>query len=170
MKKELRFEKMIMIFSIVITIICVGIIVAFFFLHKGKHDATKKEYPINNLVNRNEKLTKEHCLDDFCLRNISLAYYKDSPSSVSGDLINKSNDVKDICFKISFKTVGIEDTSDFDICYYETKPNEILPVETYFEEDQKNLVYAEDYSLSYLTEEERKVFDKKREEERTIKE
>lgn len=149
MKKK-RKLKLIITVIIIIVIIIVG---AYLIFHKEEKKEKKKGYPIKNIVNKD--LGDEHCLDDFCLKNMTIAYYKDSISSIYAELINKSGEIKDICLKISFKTKGIEKTFDYSTCYLKADPNKENPIETYFGEEEKDVVFANSYQISYLTPEEK---------------
>ncbi len=111
-------------------------------------------YPIENITNNDEVLTKEHCLDNMCINNMTIYYNKNNISSVSGMLTNKSEDTMDACFKVKFTVPGHEETIDYNICNFDLKPNDEVPIETYFNEEQKDLVFASNYTLEYLNDEE----------------
>ena len=146
-KKSLSLENKILIVSILfLFIIIVNIVIYVKRIEIG--------YPIKNILNNSDSLTEEHCLDNICINNMNIYYNKDNISSVSGLMKNTSPNTIDACVKIKFTVPEHEETIDYNFCYYELKTNEEVPIETYFNEDQKDLVFATNYELDYLSDEE----------------
>lgn len=157
-KTELFLEKKIIWVSIIIVLGLAGLLT---------HDILERKegYPIKNVTNKTTELAASHCLDDFCIRDMTIYYSKKGISSISGYLINNSDTAKDACVKIKFQIDGQEETEDFNTCYYELEGGLEVPIETYFNKDQKELVYARDYTLDYLTDEELETLYNSRDEE-----
>ena len=160
--KELLLEKKILWLSILIIFLLLLIVVGLLIYHQKR---VEKGYPIQNIINNSEALTSEHCLDDVCLEGMTLAYYKDGVSFISANMIYHGEYPKDVCLKIQFQSEGETATQDFNTCYYDVIPGEETPIETYFTEEQKELVYSKDYVLTYLSEDEENEIYQAREEE-----
>lgn len=159
MKKELRFEKIVMIFAIIMFIICLVAFFLFFVFQKNKKEEKKKEYPISNLVNDSETLMKEHCLDDVCMKDLTIGFIPAEEKEyemtvVSAKMINKGSEKRDTCIKIRFFQVDKNNTKDFKICAYDLEPNKELDIETQENEEVNDLVFYEDYFLEHMTDEE----------------
>lgn len=157
--KELLLEKRILILSILILLI---IVIIFLMFAKYK----EKGYPIKNIVNESNKITEKKCLDSICIEDLRIAYYKDDISSISGFITNEGDMRMDACLKLKFVIQGQEETIDFNTCYYDLGVDEKIPLETYFDEDNKDLVFATDYKLEYLSDEELKqLYDEREKDE-----
>ena len=145
---DLYLEKRILVIVILVLFICVSSFLAYL-QYKGK--LFQNGYPVTNIVNDHEELQKEHCFEDICIKGLTIAYYKDSISSIYGTMVQKTSSKKDACVKIQFIFDNTTDTQDFETCYYDLEPNEEVFIETYFEEEQRDLVFAKDYQLTGLS-------------------
>jgi len=154
--KDLLLEKKILWISIVLLLV---IIIIFLIFVKYK----EKGYPVQNIINQDETLQKTHCLDSICIEGMMLSYYKDGLSSISGFMTNAGKERRDACLKIKFILNGQDETIDFNTCYWDLGIDEKVPIETYFGEDQKELVFAVDYQLDYLTDDELQMLQDARE-------
>lgn len=160
--KELLLEKKVFWLSILVIFLILVVVLSILIIHQKR---VEKGYPVVNIINQNGALKKQHCLDDFCIDNMTIAYYKDSLSSISGELTYNGENTKDICFKITFFSETNDQAYDYNTCNFEVEKGSSFPIETYFHEDKKDLIYIEDYRLSYLSEEERDQLYEAREEE-----
>ena len=79
--KDLPLEKRLLCLSILVLFV---LLVIFLIYIKHKENG----YPIKNVVNDNATLTKIHCLDTICIKDMRVDYYKDSISSISGFIMN----------------------------------------------------------------------------------
>lgn len=157
--KDVSLDKKILILSILILFIILTVFLLFF---KYK----EKGYKIKNIINSNPQLSSKHCLDTICIDELKIFYYKDQISSISGYIINEGTTRGDACVKIKFILPGKEETVDYNTCYYDLGVDEKVPLETYFNEDKKDLVQATDYKLEYLSDEELKqLYDAKEKDE-----
>lgn len=161
-KIDLVFEQRIIIIVILILIIVVASIFVFM---QYKAKMAEKGYPIHNIVNNHEELTKEHCFEDICIKGLTIAYYKDSVSSIYGTMYSTSREKKDACVKIQFYFDENDDTQDFNTCYYDLDPEDEVFIETYFDEDQRDLVFASGYRLMEMSSSEKDELYQSRDEE-----
>lgn len=158
-KKELHFEKKIIVIAILFVLLCVlGFFIFFYVKNHKKEDVAK--YPIVNSLNQMESLTKEHCLDDICVKDLTINYIpaenkEEEMSIISAVLINKGTDTKDTCIKLKFYQYDESKTKDFSVCGFDLEPGKELPIETQHYDDDHDLIYSTNYFLELLSEEEK---------------
>lgn len=145
---DLLLEQRIM-WVVVLLLLC---IFCFFAYVQYKAVIHKNGYPVKNLTN--DSIKEEHCYDDVCFKNVVIYYDKEDISSVYGKMYYKGTGVKDACAKLKFLREGTTDTYDFNICYFGLKAYKEIDFETYFEEDQADLIFSKDYELAGLSSEE----------------
>ncbi len=162
--KKIRKNKMLLEQRIMWLVVLVLLAICCFFGYiQYKNIRSKIGYPIKNITNEN--LGEEHCLEDICINDLKISYYEDGISTISGNMYHTSEETKDVCVKIQFLKEGTTDTYDFNTCYYQMTPHENVYIETYFSEEQKDLVFSKDYRLTYLNSQELDQLYRNRDEE-----
>lgn len=147
-------SKYILIVAIICLLIGLGGVVLSARLGQFPKSSKKNDYhfssttiqPVNMKQYTNENLKKSHCLDDICIENVNF-YYTDEGGRIEYTIENRTNRIVSGSMKLVFENQSLT------AIYNQLAPNSRLRTSSYFSKMQ--IYNKEDYTLRYLTEEEK---------------
>jgi uncharacterized protein YxeA len=159
-------KKKLIIILIILLIILIGL---------GIYSYTTSSLKINNTDNTNntkveeqdetssipretndsKKITKEHCLDNFCVKDMKIVNEYDEYFSVTGTAYNKSNEA---ISKGLVKFVFNVDGEEKSILFYHDDMDANFSYDLEMHDNYKELVDADDYTIVKPSETEEKEF------------